>query len=635
MRKKFVVGDYQYTRPTSGRGRYYSYASWAKNESKSFSWTAPTGYGYVTDEDENNIVFNVFQKPPGFDEEYSFKYGTSASYSSDNVTVTYGGAQSVTITAKKALTNVRVVRDITFYSATAVDAEAADKGKSVYSDIPSTVTDEGTTSSVTCCDSAFLGCFNLIAAPQIPNTVTSMVEAFKGCSALVTAPAIPSSVNYMMGAFDSCVSLTGNIEVYNDSPSSDMFAGTQRDIFIIDKGSAFPANWKGVASRYSNVHFEADDNPAPVVSNFTLTRVSGVGETDYEPTGLYVYIQARVMVYDTLIPTFWTNEIKSVVLTRDGYAVTATWQPLPITDYPADVHCWVQIGDTSAHEFTLQISDSINDGSAEVKSRQSAVLTKVLTKSFALMDCCHDPLTDAEGIAFGKYAEQPDVFDVDMTAYFRQSISVYHNIYADGNVESEDGYVSAVDVFAANWAGFIQMFAGATPPTGWLLCDGSEVAVADYPTLYSVIGTTYNDGTETSGYFRLPDLKNRFPVGVGSDYALNDTGGSKYIQEHSHSFTQPTVNNGGGASITGGSHHHATNRKKNAASGSAIYVPDGGSTTNGISTTDTTHSHSLPNHAHSVQGGAVNAVKDVTAGNGGNLPPYIGINFIICTGEIS
>lgn len=93
---------------------------------------------------------------------------------------------------------------------------------------------------------------------------------------------------------------------------------------------------------------------------------------------------------------------------------------------------------------------------------------------------------------------------------------------------------------------------------------------------------------------------------VGNQYGAN----AKQIQDsniaHGHGFTQPTVDQGGGTNnITGGSHHHATYRKKNAGSGSAVYVPDGGSTTNGISTTDTTHTHSLPDHTHRVTGGAV------------------------------
>ena len=180
--------------------------------------------------------------------------------------------------------------------------------------------------------------------------------------------------------------------------------------------------------------------------------------------------------------------------------------------------------------------------------------------------------------------------------------------------------------------GEIKMYAGNDEPTGWFKCDGRAVSRTTYSALFNVIGTTYGTGNGSTT-FNLPDMRDRFPVGAGAAYALNGKGGSEYIQAHSHSFTNPTVDNGGGASITGGSHNHATYRKKNAGSGSAIYVPDGGSTSNGISTTGTTHTHSLPNHTHRVQNGAVNAVKDVPAGNGGNLPPYIGLNFLIYHGQ--
>ena len=44
--------------------------------------------------------------------------------------------------------------------------------------------------------------------------------------------------------------------------------------------------------------------------------------------------------------------------------------------------------------------------------------------------------------------------------------------------------------------GTIEMWAGdstlaTTPPAGWLLCDGTEKAIATYGNLYSVIGTRY------------------------------------------------------------------------------------------------------------------------------------------------
>jgi len=49
-------------------------------------------------------------------------------------------------------------------------------------------------------------------------------------------------------------------------------------------------------------------------------------------------------------------------------------------------------------------------------------------------------------------------------------------------------------------------------PVGWLPCDGSAVAIASYPDLYAVIGTSW--GGDGIGTFNLPDLRGRFLRGV-------------------------------------------------------------------------------------------------------------------------
>lgn len=52
-----------------------------------------------------------------------------------------------------------------------------------------------------------------------------------------------------------------------------------------------------------------------------------------------------------------------------------------------------------------------------------------------------------------------------------------------------------------------------TPPIGWLKCDGSQYpgpTVSElYWQLYQEIGTKYNTGGETSGYFRVPNLQDK------------------------------------------------------------------------------------------------------------------------------
>ena len=55
-------------------------------------------------------------------------------------------------------------------------------------------------------------------------------------------------------------------------------------------------------------------------------------------------------------------------------------------------------------------------------------------------------------------------------------------------------------------------FAGTQVPLGYLLCDGSLIARTSYPFLFQVIGTTYG-GVAGGTYFRVPDLRGRFPVG--------------------------------------------------------------------------------------------------------------------------
>lgn len=54
--------------------------------------------------------------------------------------------------------------------------------------------------------------------------------------------------------------------------------------------------------------------------------------------------------------------------------------------------------------------------------------------------------------------------------------------------------------------GCFMWFCGATPPEGWLECNGDLLQISRYPDLYQAISTTYGgDGIST---FALPDLSN-------------------------------------------------------------------------------------------------------------------------------
>jgi microcystin-dependent protein len=63
----------------------------------------------------------------------------------------------------------------------------------------------------------------------------------------------------------------------------------------------------------------------------------------------------------------------------------------------------------------------------------------------------------------------------------------------------------------------------ATPPAGWLICDGSSLLrTGTYAALFAIIGTTF--GAVDSTHFNLPPLIHRFPLGAGPN-PLGSTGG--------------------------------------------------------------------------------------------------------------
>jgi microcystin-dependent protein len=71
-------------------------------------------------------------------------------------------------------------------------------------------------------------------------------------------------------------------------------------------------------------------------------------------------------------------------------------------------------------------------------------------------------------------------------------------------------------------------------PIGWFLCDGSVQDIAQYDTLYTLIGTTYGgNGTTTFG---LPDLRGRAPLCMGTG-----TGLSPYVQGQQTGTEQVTL----------------------------------------------------------------------------------------------
>lgn len=148
---------------------------------------------------------------------------------------------------------------------------------------------------------------------------------------------------------------------------------------------------------------------------------------------------------------------------------------------------------------------------------------------------------------------------------------------AGASVMAIDSSGATTATFAAGVGlpvGMITPFAGATAPTGWFLCSGQEVAIASYGALYAVVGTTYGSLTNGSNgvgttHFRLPDLRGRTVIGVGTGTgltarALADTPGAETVtltsaQSGVPAHTHPnTLTNNAVTTGTGSAHSHAS-----------------------------------------------------------------------------
>ena len=132
----------------------------------------------------------------------------------------------------------------------------------------------------------------------------------------------------------------------------------------------------------------------------------------------------------------------------------------------------------------------------------------------------------------------------------------------------------------------IRIFAGNFAPRGFAMCDGQLLAINQNESLFSLLGTTYGGDGRTT--FALPDLRGRVPVHPGTGPGLSP----RRLGEK-----------GGEETVASGA---AEVREVPA-------VPRG------------------PQRLR--RGGAVGQPEKLTVAGGGatqnNMPPYLGVNFVI------
>jgi microcystin-dependent protein len=120
-----------------------------------------------------------------------------------------------------------------------------------------------------------------------------------------------------------------------------------------------------------------------------------------------------------------------------------------------------------------------------------------------------------------------------------------------------------------SFVGMVAAFAMSSAPSGWLVCNGAEYAIADYGDLHTAITTTWGSLTDGSGgagstHFRVPDLSGAFLRGSGTQTYTNTYNGGSVgdksvdtFKSHAHSVNYYS-SGGGSNSPFGGSRFVAT-----------------------------------------------------------------------------
>lgn len=188
--------------------------------------------------------------------------------------------------------------------------------------------------------------------------------------------------------------------------------------------------------------------------------------------------------------------------------------------------------------------------------------------------------------------------------------------------------------YAAIIAGAIVSYAGNTAPVGWLMCDGSAVSRTTYSKLFNAIGTTYGTG-DGSTTFNIPDLRGRFPVGAGVNYNVGSTGGSEnsIIPYHNH-HVEAISSGAQQVTLTGSA--KALGWSTATASGIiSITSPTNDRTASSGKNFGHRYYNINASHAHTVSAHDTNYAGTSGEEVGANMPPYVGVNYIISTGEPS
>jgi microcystin-dependent protein len=204
--------------------------------------------------------------------------------------------------------------------------------------------------------------------------------------------------------------------------------------------------------------------------------------------------------------------------------------------------------------------------------------------------------------------------------------------------------------------GSVVMFAGATAPANWLLCQGQSLSTTTYSALFAIVQYAFGG---SGANFNLPNLQGKFPLGVTGAAAPGAVGGSfavtipaASLPSHTHTASQPAHNHtatqpahihpdpGHAHSITDQLHAHSMGGSYGFGIGAVApnALNNQGSSNTGASGTGITGTNAAATNLQAAGGDAVTVgvaqpaitVNPTGSGSAFNvIPPYQTLNYII------
>lgn len=221
----------------------------------------------------------------------------------------------------------------------------------------------------------------------------------------------------------------------------------------------------------------------------------------------------------------------------------------------------------------------------------------------------------------GNVAEGTMVYQSDNNKVYVNSNGTTANWVEVVDLDNTGGVSDAAAPFLAP-VGVLMPYAGASAPSGWLLCDGSAVSRTTYSGLWDVL----RNGTSSSPYgngdgsttFNVPDMRGRAPVGAGTGTGLSarSRGDSFGTETHALSIAELASHTHTGTTGAGSAHNHTINTATTTGASSGAQRQ-----TNSTSTL-TTSSESAHTHTFTSD-----STGSGTAHN--NMQPSLVANYII------